>query len=109
MVDEAFDDVDGNGEIESPEVEIAHGRDADDLALEIEEGSSGITRIDVRGGLDVESATVIAIHGGHDPLADATGQAQRITNREYRFAGFDLVGGPQVDMLEGFRATFDFE
>ena len=51
VVDESLDDIDRYGEIQTAQEQITHRRHADNFALEIEQRSTGITRIDVRGGL----------------------------------------------------------
>src|SRR5262249_19126781 len=79
-----------------------HVRDADDLALEVEERAARVTWIDRRVGLEVDQALKVPVQRAQDALRHASLQAKRIAHSEDTVARAQVVQATQDD-VRGFQ------
>src|SRR5690606_1586770 len=97
--------VNRNREADRLAAEDLHVRDADDLALVVEERAAAVPRIDRRGRLDVEEAVDRAVAIADDSLRDGSLEPERTSDREHRIAETDILVAPEVGSLEAHAFT----
>ena len=119
FLDDAFGDIDGDGEAEVVAGVDAAGVDADDFAAEVDERSAGISRID--GGIHLEpvvepSGFVLVDIGviketvgvGDDAGGDGASEAEGRADGHNGLSESDLGGIAEVGEGEGEAFAFDF-
>ena len=110
-VEEVAGATDGHGEADVLGVLIDGDVESDHLAVNVEEGPSGVAGID--GGIGLEDVAVedlavvagFAVFGGKNPDGDGVGEAEGIAEDDHGFAEVKVVVGGEGNGGEGVGAV----
>jgi len=115
IVDRAFEVVDGDGETQAHGAAGLRGYpciDAHDLALDVDEGSAGVTLVDGRVSLDeivdIAVRTAISAHGAHDARRHRRHKAERAAEGDGPVSYLYFRGIAQLGYHDIGIACFEF-
>ncbi len=81
---------------------------ADDLAVDVQQRSAGVTGVDARAGLDQVAVLLrvvdrhVAVQRGDDPFGRRMDIAKGIADRDHRFTDHQIAAGAARDHLQRF-------
>jgi len=110
VVDEVLDVIDGDGETESAEENIAHIGDTDDFSGEVKERPTAVAGVYVCVCLDVDQSFEGAVFGADDSVCDGSFESERISDGEDLLADPCAFGVAEIDEFRlRVAEVFDFE